>query len=205
MGGFGSGRPSSGAPTCEGYLNIDLAWLRRRGMLQPGRFSTLTWSQLGEQTGSIRLAAQSDGVRLMYRTKDRDGAPIDVNELVNFVYTPTRFGGRRQWLRCLRCGRGCRKIYGGRYFRCRRCYRLRYASQGESRPGQRALDRARKIAKGLHDRWGGTTEVEYEFPPKPPRMRWATYNRLEEQYDEMENRWALGVMTIIARLKRGTR
>jgi hypothetical protein len=200
MGGFGSGRPSSGAPKCEDYLNIDLAWLRRRRMLTPGRSSTLTWSWDGEQTGSITLVAQSDGVRLMYRTKDREGAPIDVNELVAFVYTATRFGGRRQWLRCLRCGRGCRKIYGGCYFRCRRCYRLRYASQSE-RADQRAMDRARKIAKRLHDRWGGTTEEEYEFPPKPPRMRWATYNRLEEQYDEMENRWALGIMTRLARFK----
>jgi hypothetical protein len=205
MGGLGSGRPNSGAPTCEGYLNIDLAWLRRRRMLTPGRFSTLTWSRSGEQTGSLTLAAEHDGVRLMYRTKDREGEPIDVNELVAFVYTPTRFGGRRQWLRCLRCGRGCRKIYGGRYFRCRRCYRLRYASQGESRPDQRALDRARKIAKRLHDKWGGATEEEYEFPPKPQRMRWATYNRLEEQYDELETRWALGIMTRIARFKRGMR
>ena len=35
--------------------------------------------------------------------------PIDVDELVPFVCTPTRFGGRRQRLRCLKCGRGCRK------------------------------------------------------------------------------------------------
>jgi len=158
MGGLGSGRPNSGAPTCEGCLGIDLAWLRRRGMLQPGRRSALTWSRSGEQTGSITLAAQTDGVRLIYRTTDRDGAKVDVSELVPFTYTPTMFGGRRQWLRCLRCGRGCRKIYGGRYFRCRLCYRLRYASQGESRPDQRALDRARKIAKRLHDRW--------EAPPR---------------------------------------
>jgi len=98
---------------------------------------------------------------------------------------------------------GCRKIYGGRYFRCRLCYRLRYASQGKSRGDQRALDRARKIAKRLHDKWGGTTEEEYEFPPKPPRMRWATYNRLEEHYDELENaadaRWAARFMTRFAR------
>jgi hypothetical protein len=93
-----AGRPSSGAPTCEGCLNIDLAWLRRRGMLTPGRFSALTWSRSGQQTGSITLAAQSDGVRLMYRTKDRDGTPVEVNELVAFVYTATRSGGRRQWL-----------------------------------------------------------------------------------------------------------
>ena len=116
MGGLGSGRPSSGAPTCEGYLNIDLAWLRRRGMLQLGRRSAVTWSRSGEQTGSITLAAQTDGVRLIYRTTDREGAPVDVDELVPFTYTPTMFGGRRQWLRCLRCGRGCRKIYGGALF-----------------------------------------------------------------------------------------
>jgi hypothetical protein len=203
MGGLGSGRPSSGAPTCEGCLNIDLAWLRRRGMLQLDRRSAVTWSRSGEQTGSITLVAQHDGVRLIYRTKDRDGAPVNVDELVPFTYTPTMFGGRRQWLRCLKCGRGCRKIYGGRYFRCRLCYRLRYASQGESRRDQRALDRARKIAKRLHDKWEGATEEEYDFPPKPPRMRWTTYNRLLEQYDELENaadaRWALRIMTRFAR------
>jgi hypothetical protein len=115
MGGFGSGgRNATGAATCESCLSIDLAWLRRRGMLQLGRHSPLTWSLAGEQTGSIMIA-QHDGVRLRYQTKDRDGLPVDVNELVPFVYTPTRFGGRRQWLRCLKCGRGCRKIYGGRY------------------------------------------------------------------------------------------
>ena len=199
MGGFGSGGHNArGAATCESCHSIDLARLRRRGMLQVGRYSSLTWSQAGEQTGSIMLIAQHDGVRLRYQTKDRDGSPVDVNEFVPFAYTPTRFGGRRQWLRCLKCGRRCRKIYGGRYFRCRLCYRLRYASQSE-KADQRASDRARKIAKRLHDKWDGATEDEYDFPPKPPRMRWATYNRLEAQYDDLENRWALGILTMLAR------
>jgi hypothetical protein len=192
MGGFGSGRPSLSA-TCEDCRNIDLAWLRQRGMLQPGRYSSLTWSCGGEQAGSIALVAQHDGVRLLYQTKDYDGSPVDVDELVPFTYTATMFGGRRQWLRCLKCGRGCRKIYGGRYFRCQLCHRLRYASQ-RVRPDQYASDRARKLAKRLHDKWGGATEDEYDFPPKPPRMRWATYNRLEAQYDDLENRWASGIM-----------
>ena len=198
MGGFGSGRSWAGAPTCEGCHSIDLAWLRRRGMLTPGRCSTVTWSRGGEQTGSIALVAQDDDVRLVYRTKDHDGSQVDVAEVVPFAYTPTRFGGRRQWLRCPKCGRRCRKIYGGRYFRCRLCHRLRYASQSAG-PDQRASDRARKIAKRLHDMWGGATEAEYDFPPKPPRMRWATYNRLLEQYDELENRWAAGILTKFAR------
>ena len=30
--------------------------------------------------------------------------------------------------------------------------------------------------------------------PKPPRMRWETYNRLLAQYDDLDNRWAVGVM-----------
>jgi len=203
MGGLGSGRPYSGAPTCEAHHSIDLASLRMRRMLTPGRSSALTWSWAGDQVASITLVAEHNGVRLIYRMKDHDGAPVDVFELVPFVYTPTRFGGRRQWFRCLKCGRACRKIYyGGRYFRCRLCYRLRYASQSEKQ-GQRALGRARKIAKRLHDRWGGATEEEYDFPPKPPRMRWATYNRLEEQYDDLENaadaRWAVRIMTRFAR------
>jgi hypothetical protein len=199
MGGFGSGDHNArGAATCESCHSIDLASLRRRGMLQLGCYSSLTWSLAGEQTGSIMLIAQHDGVRLRYQTKDRHGSPVDVNELVPFDYTPTRFGGRRQWLRCLTCGRGCRKIYGGRYFRCRLCYRLRYASQSQ-KPDQRASARARKIAKRLHDKWGGTTKDAYDFPPKPPRMRWATYNRLEAQYDDLENRWALGIMTRFAK------
>jgi hypothetical protein len=45
-------------------------------------------------------------------------------------------------------------------------------------------------------------EEEYEFPPKPPRMRWATYNRLQEQYDELKTaadaRWAVRIMTRFA-------
>lgn len=194
MGGFGSGRPSRyGRPTCEACHNLDLAWLRRRGMLKPGSRSTVTWSRGGEVTGSISLTAQVDGVRLLYGIT-RDGEHVTVDELVRFAYTSTKFDGRRRWLRCPRCSRGCRKLYGGRYFRCRRCHGLAYASQSEQAE-QRAISRANKIAKRLHDMWGGVTEREYEFPPKPPRMRWATYQRLEATYDHLQNRWAIGVMT----------
>src|SRR5262245_46737166 len=52
--------PQPHAPSQPRFF-IDLAWLRRRGMLTPGPVSTLTWSRLGEQTGSITLAAQSEG------------------------------------------------------------------------------------------------------------------------------------------------
>jgi hypothetical protein len=63
------------------------------------------------------------------------------------------------------------------------------------------MDQANKIAKRLHDKWSGATEDEYDFPPKPPRMRWATYNRLEAQYDDLQNRWAIGIMARFARFR----
>jgi hypothetical protein len=128
------------------------------------------------------------------------GSPVDVDELVPFTYTATMFSGHRQWFRYLNCGRRCRKIYGGRYFRCRLCHHLRYASQ-RVRPDQYASERACKLAKRLHYKWGGTTEDEYDFPPKPPRMRWATYSRLEAQYDNPENRWVVGIMTQFGRFR----
>jgi len=92
------------------------------------------------------------------------------------------------------------EIFGGHYFRCRLCYRLRYASQSE-RSDQRALDQADKIAKRLHDKWSGATEDEYDFPPKPPRMRWATYNRLEAGVRRSAEPVGIGTMRRFARFR----
>ena len=35
---------------------------------------------------------------------------------------------------------------------------------------------------------------KWEFPPKPSRMRWKTHWRLKQQYDELRERWMVGVM-----------
>jgi len=160
MGGFGSGRSSySSAPTCESARSIDLAWLRRRGMLKPGRYS-LTWSSRGEPSGSISIVTQAEGVRLLYWFTGSNGERSSVNEFVPFAHTPTRFGGRRQWLMCLKCGRRCRRIFGGRHFRCRQCHGLTYASRNET-SAQRAMHRADRIANRLHDVWKDTTKAKW--------------------------------------------
>jgi len=76
---------------------------------------------------------------------------------------------------------------------CRQCHGLKYASRNES-AAQRAMHRADRIANRLHDMWKGTTKTKWEFPPKPPRMRWETYRRLKRQYDELRGQWMAGVM-----------
>ena len=100
-----------------------------------------------------------------------------VSELIPFIYTATRFSGRRRWFKCLHCGQRCRVIYGGRYFRCRRCHGLRYQSQGEPEY-DRALERANRMRKRLGDSMFSAFEDD-DLPPKPPRMRWKTYRQLQ--------------------------
>jgi hypothetical protein len=59
---------------------------------------TLTWSIGGERAGEISLAAQANGVRLLYSLTGRDGTKSSIDELVPFTYTATMFGGRRERL-----------------------------------------------------------------------------------------------------------
>lgn len=123
----------------------------------------------------------------------RKGDRTRADDFVPFSYTPTRFGGRRQWLTCVKCGRHCRRIFGGRYFRCRQYHGLTYASQNET-VAQRATDCADKIPNRLHDMCKSTNRARWELPPKPSRMRWRAYMRLRRQYDELRGRWVAGVM-----------
>jgi hypothetical protein len=196
MGGFGSGCGGGAArATCEDYYAIDLAWLRRQGARSPGHSGRVTWSRAGRETGSITYRIERDGVRLIYRSRAYGGDWEDVDELVPFVYTATRFGGRRQWFQCRACGKGCRVLHGGARYRCRRCHGLAYNSQREAWY-QRALDQARRISKRL----GGNSGAFDEFPPKPKRMRWATYWRLEERYTALLNQGMAGAYSHLLRL-----
>ena len=51
-----------------------------------------------------------NGLRIRYWASNSEYA----DELVPFVYTPTQFGGRRQWLSCLHCRRRVRVMVEAR-------------------------------------------------------------------------------------------
>src|SRR5450432_2995956 len=104
MGGRGSGRRAwPQPPLCHESMTIDLAWLRRKKLLRPGTWSTLNWTRGDEPTGSIQITTVSNGIRLNYRTRVREGDWRQVDEHVPFVWTKTRFDGRRTWFQCLGC------------------------------------------------------------------------------------------------------
>lgn len=191
MGGRGSGQPAGLGLTADlshRSHSIDLDWLRRKNLLAVGRWSTLTWSVRREETGSIQLSLVHCGVKLRYRTRPRGGDWQDIEEVVPLIETPTNFGGRREWFRCLSCGRRCRIIYGGIRFRCRKCRALRYESQYEP-PFARAASRAIKIREKLECRSG----IDDPFPAKPKGMHWRTYHRLEREDERLQRAWTTGL------------
>ena len=148
------------AERCESYHAIDLAWLRRRKMLQPGRSSSIQWSHCGRPAGSIGIVAKANCVHLVYRHRAWGDQWQEMREIVSFTETRTCFGGRRRWFECPGCGRACRVLFGGP-FRCRRCHGLHYSSQYQS-AGSRTIGRL----QALRTRLGGSGEPPRAVPGK---------------------------------------
>ena len=106
------------------------------------------------------------------------GEPLKIDDKVYLAPTRPHLGGLRWWFVCPHLDRRVRKLYlplGGRHFWSRRAYELAYASQRETK-FDRAFRRARKLRLRL-----GAAAADDECPDKPPRMRWATYNRLMDR------------------------
>jgi hypothetical protein len=154
----------------------------KRHRLLERHSGSLRWSSGGQETGRISYIVFPHALRLIYRTRrDEDEDWKLIEEDVPFVFSGTAFGGRRRWFLCLSCHRRCRILYGGSYFRCRRCHGLVYGSQFEN-GWQRALTRAENVRMRL----GGSASMDAPFPPKPKGMWWSTFDRLRAQTFEAE-------------------
>ena len=202
MGGIGSGRTYhiGAAGKCERWRSIDLAELKRMGLLKPitgGNIRAIVWNVDG-RLDKLGVIPQAKGICFV----KRDGQGQLSSLFVPYVITSTMFGGDRKWFACPGCRRPCRVLYGTNSLRCRRCRRLRYASQSEA-PPWRAQRRAQNIRRRLGARGNS---LDAPFPPKPPRMRWTTYGRLRSLDAALQDRWLVGMMAVVgkfdSRLKR---
>ncbi len=188
MGGTGSGNwyRFNKKTTTDECQSIDVRYLHRNGLLQPGRSFSLRWSQAGRQTGSIGGVTHDDSrVTFFYRHRTGMGGEWeDAKQTVPLEWTACNFGGERLWFICPRvgCGRRVAVLYGpGRYFQCRYCYDLRYESQREDKT-HRALRRAQKI----RERLGGSANMTEPFAEKPKGMHHDTYIRMFWEHHEAE-------------------
>src|SRR3954451_17993242 len=101
MGGLRSGRPPSFPTTLDDLRAVDLRYLRRHGLLEPGRGGTLRWSRAGRETGSVGLRGAGDAGVLNPRVPSWRGAAAEyVEERVPLVRAAQPLGGERAWFAC---------------------------------------------------------------------------------------------------------
>jgi hypothetical protein len=170
MGGLGSGswyrwNKKAVAEDLRDW-RIDVRDWHREGLLRGGdRFSWCWCNADGEKVASIDVSVELEQVRL-YKVQQvgSEWQERDLGEPVRLTWTACRYGGQRPWFVCpgRSCGRRAAVLYfGGRYFLCRRCYALSYASQHEDKK-YRALRRTQKIRMKL----GGSPALAEHFPDK---------------------------------------
>jgi hypothetical protein len=212
VGGVGSGnwyRFDKKTTTGERHC-VDVRYLHREGLLNPGGWFSLRWSRAGRETGSIRGAVigneKAKGVILTYRHRSGPSAEWeDVREPVSLAWTACNFGGERPWFICpgAGCGRRVAILYGpGRYFLCRHCYDLVYESQRENGM-YRALHKAHlHKAQSIRERLGGSASMMKLFPQKPKGMHWRTYERLWWKHHEAEMEQLLGMRGWLDKLEK---
>lgn len=173
MGGYGSGRPALRG-VIEQRWRLDVRTCARHGRLRPGAVGTLSWTQDGEEAGSASYRALEEALELRYAIASDQDERIPVSAKIGILRRPCRFGGRRSYWQCPRCGRTCEVVVmatHGKWWGCRRCMRLRYHSQGLDRG-----DRLQRRADEIYARAGIESE-DGKLIHKHKWMRWRTFNQ----------------------------
>jgi hypothetical protein len=183
MGGIGSGSwyRWDKKTTCEEVKRVDIRYMRKQGLLRPGRVGTLSWSCGDEPAGSIGYRTERNKPVLNYRHRSHGDEWQDIEESVRLDRTPCNYGGERQWFSCPNCRNRVAVLYGpGARFLCRNCYGLAYSSQHEHH-ADRMMRKAQKIRRRLD---GDETDSYWR---KPKGMHWTTFDRLVQQARDAED------------------
>jgi hypothetical protein len=142
----------------------------------------------GEQIAAIGIRADQHRLQLDYRFRHDDGEDWQhVVQTLHLVRVPCRYGGERPYFLCPgklggnACGRRVTKLYnGGRYFLCRHCYHLTYASQCED-----YLMRLRRKARKAVERVDASASTWLDLE-RPKGMWRRTYDCLRRRAFDLE-------------------
>ncbi len=181
MGGRGSGRRSSycGKPETNDSMPLDIRKLARAGVLMPGLSFGWQWLVNDRKVAGISIRVDwHHSLVLSYRVKSTGEL---VEQRVPTQTSACHLGGKRRWFTCPRCSKRVAVLYApGKYFACRNCYGLGYATQKEG-AGDRAASRAEKLRKRL----GWEAGILNGNGGRPKGMHLATYERLERRHDAL--------------------
>jgi hypothetical protein len=194
------GRPAyGGRATSESRKSIDVRRWHREGQLHAGQRFSCSWTRGGTPSGTISVQTEPDAVVLTFRYRSSTDTEWEsVEQRVPITWTACHLGGRRPWFRCggQSCGRRVALLYlADKFFACRRCCGLPYASQQESL-WCRGLRKAQKIRARL----GGSPNMAEVFPARPKGMHCRTYDRLCRAHDLAQQKAMMGLTQFVDRL-----
>ncbi len=182
MGGIGSGNYCrwSTKTTIEETKRIDIRMMARKNWLRPGIRGTLNWTCNGEPSGLINYHCLYDKLTLDYKYRINGCEWEPVTEDVYFDSTPCNYGNSRKWFLCPGCGNRCAILCSdGKYFLCRKCYDLPYASQMQGRL-ERLIDQKHKLGYRIFEDYDG------EGWMKKKGMHKKVFNRLNLKYRQLD-------------------
>ena len=190
MGGFGSGKHGR-LPVVERGRKLDLRELRRTGAFIPdGRCHRvdLTWQDpgLSKNVASMTImycasVEQEPRFAVAYIAKLPNGDVMPIHDTFQLEAFPQPFGGHRWYFICPYIGKRAQVLYmpkGECYFghRLSTDDRMQYRSQCLT-PATRLFEQGEKVTRRLleagHEGWR-EEQSPYNFPSKPPWMRWCT-------------------------------
>lgn len=183
MGGPGSGSwyRHSKKTTLEETKRIDVRYLHQHGYLTDHCRGTLSWQRNGEPSGLINYEHCNGTIILSYRYKFNGGEWENVKQVIQVLTTPCHYGGVRKWLECPLCKRRVGILSGnGKYFACRHCYKLPYASQREGKY-DRLISAKHKLGERIFEVY---EHGEGWFKKKG--MHQSTFDRLRFKYDWLD-------------------
>lgn len=195
----------------EDCLSLDVRNWQRDGWLEIGLCFTTSWWRRYRKDSSVGVRVLGDAgtgrahaVKLFY-SWGLDRRKEDVSYPISLSWTPCNFGGSRPWFVCpgvvngVSCERRVAKLYlKERYFLCRHCHDLTYASQQEARR-YAALRRGQRIRQKL----GGTANMTLPFPRRPKGMHLKTYLQLLEKYEKAYKEYSQETIAPLKRLTEG--
>lgn len=189
MGGRGSGRRIGWTkPYCEDYLQLDIRKIARAGRLEPEQLFSWQWTRRhGSSSNIIIRVYENDSVELIYNVKSDGEDSKHIEDCIDIEWTNCHYGGQRPWWVCPDCGRRVAVLYGGEYFRCRKCYALAYACQSETQH-DRLLRKTHKFKHKLG-----------EHLTRPKGMHWGTYERLKARAIKLEEAKDLSFLAIVGK------
>ena len=169
-------------------LKLDLNHLARKGFIKPGAnigARGISWSNSHQReiARGVITADMSDPCHAWFRI-----AMGRFLQQITLVSRPRHFGGQQWFFLCPVTGKLATVLWkppGASKFCSRQAWGRQVAYRSQF---QGASDRAYLGKERIRSRLIGDLDpVEWDLPPKPKWMRWATYNRYVERFDEYES------------------